>query len=203
MLKLSTAPLPFQVSVALSPLLYCCTLYNLDRADIRLPLFLEHLESDPGPGLGHMCGLATGLAHGRNYSFCIASEQKKQKGLAMVFPWIVENSWNAMAHTEGFSTLNPRLPVVPPPPLFKSQGEAFQEAVMWILLSWHLPHFSLKGPSRLEIWTTKNTPVLLLQPNCACSKSWDHLDCTCGVACSNIIIDNAHDRSWPSLSPFI
>ena len=40
-----------------------------------------------------------GLAHGCGYSY-------KGLKLALTFPWIVENTWNTMAHAEVFSSLN-------------------------------------------------------------------------------------------------
>ena len=48
-----------------------------------------------------------GLAHGRDYSDSRASELKKQKCLAFVFPWNAENTWKTKATLEGFPTLIP------------------------------------------------------------------------------------------------
>ena len=98
--------------VALSPsvhwharFLYCCALYNVfflgfrqwrsrtDRVltlnmNIRLPLFW----STWSPARGQDSATCAGLAHGRDYSNCRASELKLQKCLAIVFPWIVKNT---------------------------------------------------------------------------------------------------------------
>ena len=60
---------------------------------------LENLEF----GLGHMLALRMCS----DYSFCIASEQKFLKGLAIFFPWIVQNTAKAVAHTEGLTPYPP------------------------------------------------------------------------------------------------
>ena len=79
------------VSVLTRALLYCCTLYNFfflrfrqwqSRADrvltldmnIRLPLFWSTWKR----ALGQDSATCAGLVHGRDWSFCIASEQKWQ-----------------------------------------------------------------------------------------------------------------------------
>ena len=46
------------------------------------------------------------LAHRRGYSYCRESEQKLKKCLAIVFAWIVENTWT-MAQCESFSNIIP------------------------------------------------------------------------------------------------
>ena len=102
------APRPF--CVALSPsvhwharFLYCCALYNVfflgfrqwrsrtDRVltlnmNIRLPLFWSTWSLARGPD----SATCAGLAHGRDYSYCRASELKLQKFLATVYSWILE-----------------------------------------------------------------------------------------------------------------
>ena len=55
--------------------------------NIRLPLFW----STWSPALGRDSATCAGLAYGRDYSNCRASDLKLQKCLAIVFPWIVEN----------------------------------------------------------------------------------------------------------------
>ena len=57
--------------------------------NIRLPLFW----STWSPALGPDSATCAGLAHGRDYCDCRASELKLQKCLATVFPWIVENTF--------------------------------------------------------------------------------------------------------------
>ena len=107
----SAASRPF--CVALSPsvhwharFLYCCALYNVfflgfrqwrsrtDRVltlnmNIRLPLFWSTWSPARGPD----SATCAGLAHGRDYSDCRASELKLQKCLATVYSWIVENTF--------------------------------------------------------------------------------------------------------------
>ena len=61
---------------------------------------------------GQDSAICAGLAHGRDHSYCRAldsgSEQKSQKCLAFLFPWIVKNTWKTTATLENFSTLIPR-----------------------------------------------------------------------------------------------
>ena len=119
---ISAVPLPF--CVALSPsvhwhtrFLYCCALYNVfflgfrqwrsrtDRVltlnmNIRLPLFWSTWSPARGPD----SATCAGLAHGRDYSYCRASELKLQKFLATVYSWIVENTWKTMATEKVFQT---------------------------------------------------------------------------------------------------
>ena len=53
-----------------------------------------------------------GQTHGRDFSFFVSSlipqGKSDRKSLAIVFPWIVENTWKSVAHAEGFSTLIPQ-----------------------------------------------------------------------------------------------
>ena len=78
---------------------------------------MEHFKSSPGPGLGHMWGLAA-LAHGCDYSpiyrlnsDCRASELKC-KSAWPVFFLELSKILETMAYSEGFSTLK----VGPQPP---------------------------------------------------------------------------------------
>ena len=96
------------VSALTRALLYCRALYEffLDfisgelALTIWLPLFWSTWSRARDPD----SATCVGLARGRDYSYCIASEQHESawKGLAIVFPWIVENTWKTVAHTEGF-----------------------------------------------------------------------------------------------------
>ena len=58
--------------------------------NIRLPRFW----STWSPAWGPDSATWSGLAHKRDYSYCRASALKLQKCLALVFPWIVENTLN-------------------------------------------------------------------------------------------------------------
>ena len=94
---------------ALTHFLYCCALNNFFswilpvviwhwqgftlNMNIRLPLFWSTFS----PARGKDSATCVGLAHGRDYSYCRASELKLQKFLATVFPWTVENTWKTMA----------------------------------------------------------------------------------------------------------
>ena len=104
----SASPRPFCMELSPSThwhtrFLYCCSLYNVfflgfrqwrsstDRVltlnmNIRLPLFW----STWSPALGQDSATCAGLAHGRDYSYCRASELKLQKFLATVYSWILE-----------------------------------------------------------------------------------------------------------------
>ena len=57
--------------------------------NIWLPLLWSTWSWARGPD----SATCAGLAHGRDYSYCIASELKLQKYLAIVFPWIVEKTF--------------------------------------------------------------------------------------------------------------
>ena len=113
-LNSSAALLPFFVALSQSvhwhaSFLYCCALYNFFFLDfvsgnlaltgftlnmnILLPLFWSTFS----PARGQDSAICVGLAHGRDYSYCRASELKLQKFLATVFPWTVENAWKTMA----------------------------------------------------------------------------------------------------------
>ena len=100
------------VSALTRVLLYCCALYNSfflgfhrwrSRADrvltlkmnIRLPLFWSTWSRARGPD----SATCAGLAHGRDYSDCRASELNLQKCLASVFlelSKILEKQWPAV-----------------------------------------------------------------------------------------------------------
>ena len=82
----------------------CADLVLAPNMNIRFPLFLSIWRRARGQDLA----TCAGLSHGYDYSYCIALEQKPQKGLAIVIPWIVNNTWNTMAQGEGFLTLNPQ-----------------------------------------------------------------------------------------------
>ena len=119
----SPAPRPFCVALSQSVhgharFLYCCALYTfffLDfvSGDLALTAFLlltwtsdfhcfRALGVRPGARTVAKC---EGLAHERDYRDCRASELKLQKCLAIVFPWIVKNTFNNGAYGEGFPTL--------------------------------------------------------------------------------------------------
>ena len=94
---------------ALSIIFFFQWLSRADRVltlnmNIWLPLFWSTWSRAWGPD----SATCAGLAHGLDYSDCRASELKKQKSLAFVFPWIVENTWKTKATLEGFSTLIPQ-----------------------------------------------------------------------------------------------
>ena len=109
-LKPSAAQLPF--CLALSPsvhwhahFLYFCSLYNFfflgfrqwqsstDRV-LTLNMNIHPLFwSTWSPARGQDSATCAGLAYGRDYSCCRASELKLQKFLASVFSWIVENTF--------------------------------------------------------------------------------------------------------------
>ena len=126
-LKLSAGPWPFCVSLSPSVpwharFLFRCALYIFlllgfrqwrSRADrvftlnmnIRLPLFWSTWSRARGPD----STACAGLGHGRDYSDCRASELKLQKCLAIVFPWIVENTWKQWPTLRVFQPSPPRL----------------------------------------------------------------------------------------------
>ena len=128
MLKPSAAPQPF--CVALSPsvhwnacFLYCYAFYTFcflgflqwrSRADrgltMNMSILLPLFGSTWSRARGQDSVICAGLVHGRDYCYSIvdnvertrASEQKSQKCLAFVFPWIVKNSWKTQGHARGF-----------------------------------------------------------------------------------------------------
>ena len=60
-----------------------------------------------------------------------ASRKSDRKGLTIVFPWIVENTWNTMAHAEDFSNLQA------PPAQTAASGPTlalilFSQAITWL-----------------------------------------------------------------------
>ena len=73
--------------------------------NIRLPLFWSTWGWARGPDPA----TCAGLAHGRDCSNCRASEQKSQNCLAIIFPWIVENTWKQGPTVRVFQTSSPRL----------------------------------------------------------------------------------------------
>ena len=62
------------------------------NVNIWLPLFWSTWRSW-SPARGQDSATCAGLAHGRDYSYCRASQLKLQKCLAIVFPWIIENTF--------------------------------------------------------------------------------------------------------------
>ena len=109
------------VSALTRVLLYCglSYLFNLgfcqwqSRADrvltlnmnIQFPLFW----STSSLARGQVSATCAGLAHGRDYSDCRASDQSHKRCLAIVFPWIVENTWKQWPTVRIFQTSSPRL----------------------------------------------------------------------------------------------
>ena len=96
--------------------LYNCFFLNFVSGNLALAGFyscyehptstvLEHLESGPGPWLGHMCRPGAWV----DDSDCRALEQKSQKVLGHYFPWIVENNWKPWPTLKVFKTSPPRL----------------------------------------------------------------------------------------------
>ena len=86
---------------------------------------LEHLVSSQGPGALTQPHVCAGLAPGRDYSFCRASEQKSQKVLG---PWFSSNCRKCLktrANSVGFSTLTPRL------------NDMNMPTVQWFPHDWH------------------------------------------------------------------
>ena len=72
--------------------------------NIRLPLFWSTWSRARGPDSATCAGLAA-LEHGRDYSYCTGSEQKRQKGLAIFFlelSKMLEKQWPAATPVRGF-----------------------------------------------------------------------------------------------------
>ena len=91
-------------------LLYCCALYHFcfswnssvsisrwyGTSDFHWFGFWSRARSPDS-------ATCAGLRHGRNYSFCIASEQKWQKGSAFTHGRVFRNRWTCETHTLAFN----------------------------------------------------------------------------------------------------
>ena len=71
--------------------------------NIWLPLFWSTWSR----ARGQDSATCAGLAHGRDYSYCRASEQKRQNRLGHCFSLNCRNYLKTMGYSEGFSTLTP------------------------------------------------------------------------------------------------
>ena len=118
---------PFAIQAKLAPrdlsspgCLYCCTLstifFLIQSVEISRWHGFKSLHERPTFTFWSTLSWArapdsatcAGRVHGRDYSLYWL-RAKAIKGLAIIFPWTVENTWNTMAHSEGFSTLTHRL----------------------------------------------------------------------------------------------
>ena len=90
--------------------------------NIRLALFWRNSSWSPTPARGKDSATCAGLTHGRDYSYCRASELKLQKRLVTVFPWIVENTFKQW----------PTVRVFQPSPTALDLSKERESAQIWI-----------------------------------------------------------------------
>ena len=159
---LSASPLRF--CVALSPsvywqaLLYCCSFYDFfflgfrqwrSRADrvltLNMNIWIPLLSSTFSRARGPDSATCAGLAYGRDIAIVEPLSKNHKRCLAIVFPWIVEDTWNQWPTVRVFQISPPRLASIY---LFPEQ----------IFLNWSI---KMKGCFAVHnmFYRTKSSPI--------------------------------------------